>query len=105
MVRYIFVPGAKTLCLPRANVQDITTLLPEAVCQSTGADTVMVHLGSNDIMMGSSEQLKMDFKELIGSLLDTNECHIISGPLPSINHDIEQFSRLLALHNCLRDYS
>jgi hypothetical protein len=46
----------------------------------------------------------MDFKELIGSLLDTNKRPIISVTLPSLNHGIEQFSRHVALHHCLRDY-
>ena len=77
---------------------------PEAVRQSPGADTVMVHVGSNDIMKGSSEQPKMDFKELIGSLLDSNKHPIISGPLPSLNCGIERFSRLLSLLNWLLDY-
>uniref|UniRef100_A0A674BQH6 SGNH hydrolase-type esterase domain-containing protein n=1 Tax=Salmo trutta TaxID=8032 RepID=A0A674BQH6_SALTR len=99
MVRHISVPGAKTLCFPEAKVQDINRLLPKAVRQSPGADTAVVHLGSNDIMKGSSEKLKMDFKEMIGSLLDTNKRPIISDPLPSLNR-----GRLVALHNWLRDY-
>ena len=61
-MRHMSVPGAKTLCFPGAKVQDITMLLPVAVSQSPGADTVMVHVGLNDIMNGSSEHLKMDFK-------------------------------------------
>ena len=68
-------------------------------CESVtgGADAVVVHVGTNVIMMGSSEQLKMDFKELIRSLLDTNKCPITSGPVPSLNHGIEHFIRLLVL--------
>uniref|UniRef100_A0A4W5JVW4 Uncharacterized protein n=1 Tax=Hucho hucho TaxID=62062 RepID=A0A4W5JVW4_9TELE len=57
-----------------------------------------------DIMKGSSEQLKLDFKELIDSLLDTNKIPIISGPVTSLNRGIEHFSRILSLHNWLRDY-
>jgi hypothetical protein len=48
-------------------------------------DSIVVHVGFNDIMKGSSEQL--DFKELIDSLLDTNERPIISGLLL---HEAEQ---------------
>ena len=65
---------------------------------------MVVHVGFKDIMKGSSEQLKMYFKELIGSLLDTHKCPIISVPLPSLNRGIERFSRLSALHNWLPDY-
>ena len=42
-------------------------------------------MGFNDIMKGSSEQLKLDFKELSDSLLDPNQIPIISGPLPSLD--------------------
>jgi hypothetical protein len=66
-------------------------------------DSIIVHVGFNDIMKGSSEQLKLDIKELIDSLLDTNKIAIISGPIPSLNCGIEHFSRFL-LHNWLRDY-
>ena len=55
-------------------------------------------------MKGSSEQLKMEFKELIGSQLDTNKRPVISGPVPSLNRGIERFRRLLSLHNWLPDY-
>ena len=64
-------------------------------------DSIAVHVGFNDI---SSEQLKLDFKELIDSLLDTIKRPIISGPVSSLNRGIEHFSRILSLHNCLRDY-
>jgi hypothetical protein len=43
----------------------------------------IVHVGFNDIMNGSAE-IKMDFKELIDSLLDTNQIPIISGPVPVV---------------------
>jgi hypothetical protein len=49
----------------------------------------------NDIMKGSSEQLKLDFKELINSLLNTNKIPIISGPVPSLNRGIERFSKIV----------
>ena len=55
-------------------------------------------------MKDSSEQLKMDFKDLSWSLLVTNKHPIIYGPVPSLNRGIERFSKLLALHNWLRDY-
>jgi hypothetical protein len=88
MVRYISVPGAKTLCFPGAKVQDITRLLPEAVRQSPGAETVIVNVGLKDIMKGSSKQQKMDCKRTNCSLLDTNKRPIISGTLHSLNHGI-----------------
>uniref|UniRef100_A0A4W5RKQ6 sn-1-specific diacylglycerol lipase ABHD11 n=1 Tax=Hucho hucho TaxID=62062 RepID=A0A4W5RKQ6_9TELE len=54
--------------------------------------------------LGISEQPKMDLKEMIGSLLDTKKRPIISVPVLFLYRGIERFSRLLALHNWLRDY-
>jgi hypothetical protein len=47
-------------------------------------ESIIANVGFND-MKGSSEHLKTDFKELIGSLLYTNKSPIISVPLPSLN--------------------
>ena len=90
------------LCYPGARVQDINKLLPNILNQHQEIEFIIVHVAFNGIMKSSSAQL--DFKELIGSLLDTNKYPIISGPLPSLNCGIEHFSRLSALHNWLRDY-
>ena len=45
-------------------------------------DSIIVYVNCGDIIKGSSEQLKLDFKEVIDSLLDTNKRPIISGPVP-----------------------
>ena len=89
---------------PGAQVNDITKLLPNVLRQDMDIDSIVVQLGFNDIMKGRSEQLKLDFKELIDSLLATNKSLIISGLVPSLNRGIEGFSRILSLHNWLCDY-
>ena len=89
--------------LNRARVHDITKLLLNVLRQDINIHSVVVHVGFNDIMKGSSEKFKLDFKELIDSLLDTNKRPIISGPVPSLNRGIERFSRILTLHNWLRE--
>jgi hypothetical protein len=66
-------------------------------------DSIVVHVGFNDIMKGCSEWLKLDFKELIDSLLDINKRPIISVSMPSLNRGIECFSTIISLHNWLRD--
>ena len=65
---------------------------------------IIVHVGFNDIIKGSSEKLKLDIKELIDSLLNTNKRHILSGLLPSLNRGIEHCLRILSPHSWLRDY-
>jgi hypothetical protein len=44
----------------------------------------------NSIRNGSSERLKWDFEELIGSLLDTKKRPIISAPVPSLGRGSER---------------
>lgn len=78
---------AKTLCSPGARVQDITGLLPTVSCQNTG--DVAVHVASNDIRVASSEWLKQDFIELIGTLKHSKKRPIISGPVPSLSRSSE----------------
>ena len=104
LVRNVTIPGAKTMSYPGTRVNYITKLLPNVLRQDMEIDSIVVHVGFNDIMKGSSEKLKLDFKELIDSLLKTNKRPIIFGPLPSLNCGIEHFSRILSFHNWLRDY-
>jgi hypothetical protein len=54
MVRNISVPKAKTLCYPGARIQDKTRLLPTVLPQMPGADTVVIHVGSNNNRRASS---------------------------------------------------
>ena len=69
-----------------------------------GVDSVVVHVGSNNIRRASSEHLKFAFKELILALKDSKKQPVISGPVPSLGRGCERFSRLLALHIWLNDY-
>jgi hypothetical protein len=74
-------------------------MLPNVLDEYMEIQYIVVHVGFNDIMKGSSEQLK-----LIDSLIVTNKRPIISGPVPSLNCGIEHFSSILSLHNWLHDY-
>jgi hypothetical protein len=47
---------------------------------------IVVHVGFNDIMKGSSEQLRLDFKEVIDSLQDTKKIPIWPGTLSESWH-------------------
>ena len=48
--------------VPGAQVQDINKLFPNILNQHQEIESITVHVGFNDIMKGSSEQPKMDFK-------------------------------------------
>jgi hypothetical protein len=47
---------------PGAREIDITKLLPNVLRRDKDIDSIVVHVGFSDIMKGSSEQLKLDFK-------------------------------------------
>jgi hypothetical protein len=89
--RNVTVPAAKTMSYLGARVNDITKLLPNVLRRDIELISIIVHVGFNDMMKGSSEQFKLDVKELIDSLLDTNRRPIISDPVPSLNRGIEPF--------------
>jgi hypothetical protein len=59
MARDIMVPKAKTPVIPRSKSTGHNKV---ASRQMPGADTVVVHVGSNYIRRASSEHLKIDFK-------------------------------------------
>ena len=50
MVRNVTVPDAKTMSYPRARVNDITKLLPNVLRQDMDIDSIVVHVGFNDVM-------------------------------------------------------
>ena len=50
---------------PGAWANDITKLLPNVLRQDMEIDSIVVHVGFNDIMKCSSEQLKLDLQKLI----------------------------------------
>jgi hypothetical protein len=58
---------AKTMSYPGARVNHITKLLLNVPGQDMDIYSIVVYVGFNDIMKGSSKQLKQDFKELIDS--------------------------------------
>jgi lysophospholipase L1-like esterase len=94
MERNISVPKAKE------HNKGASTVLPTM----PGTDTVVVHVGSNDIRRASSEHLKIDLKKVILALRDSKKGPIISGPVPSLGRGCERFSRLLASHIWLKYY-
>ena len=62
---------------------DIDTEIPQLIEKPPSTETVIVHVGANDIRNQASEIVKADFKRLINNLLDSHKHCIISGPIPS----------------------
>ncbi|CAJ1066374.1 uncharacterized protein LOC121656406 [Xyrichtys novacula] len=67
-------------------------------------DSVVAHVGSNDLHLQQSEKLRNDFIQLIDSILDVGKQCVISGPFPSPRFGDVKFSRSQQLHIWLKDY-
>jgi len=102
IVRNIKKPSALTYCFPGAKVTDIMKKIPSILADHPLINTVVLHVGCNDIPKQSSEILKQDFIQLINSLPIHSKKFFISGPLPSLNRGIGRFSRTLSLHTWLK---
>jgi hypothetical protein len=89
-------------CFPGAKVLDVNTKLSDVLGKHVNANTVIVHIGSNDTSCRESEILKAHFKTLLISLTNTGKNIAISGPLPAYKRGIEKFSRLLSLNSWLK---
>ena len=97
---------SKTLCFPGARILDIKHRLPTILTKYSNISTIIIHIGTNDIRARQSEVLKQDFQSLRASLLDTGNKIIISGPIPTTQHNrgLERWSRLFSLHTLMKDY-
>ncbi|KAJ8342726.1 hypothetical protein SKAU_G00326540 [Synaphobranchus kaupii] len=103
MVRHL-AKHTENYCFPSACVSDIAAVAPGILRNYPTSETVVVHCGSNDIAREQSEQLEVDFKNLINILLETGHQTVISGPLPSPSFGEIAFSRIQQLHIFLKGY-
>lgn len=104
MIRHLALKNTENFCYPGACVSDIAAVMPGILRKLPASDTVVVHCGSNDIGREQSEQLEVDFKNLINVLLETGKQTVISGPLPSPSFGDIAFSRIRQLHTFLKGY-
>ncbi|CAJ1081170.1 hypothetical protein D4764_12G0010930 [Xyrichtys novacula] len=97
--------NAITRSFPSATVVDITSKLP-GLLQSLppSIHRIIVHIGTNDTAHKQSELTKRDFKSLLHILQCSGKSVFISGPLPTLTHSIDRFSRLLSLNSWLRSF-
>ena len=103
IVRNIRFFNAITHCFPGATVSDIMDKLP-VLLQSvpSSINRVIVHVGCNDTARRQSELTKNCFSDLFRLLKQCGKSVFISGPLPTISHGTEHFSRLLSLNTWLQ---
>ncbi|CAJ1074309.1 hypothetical protein D4764_12G0010930 [Xyrichtys novacula] len=102
IVRHVRFFNAVTHCFPGATVPTLLHKLPELLGSLPSSITRLVlHLGFNDTSSRQSEVTKDYFKKLFKVLTDCGKSVFISGPLPSFDHGMGRFSRLLSLNTWL----
>lgn len=103
IVRSVEIPGAVTYCLPGGKVADIIELSPMLINLHPSAHTLIVHVGTNDVMDKQSVKLYEHFESLALKIQDLGKTCIFSGPIPtSPLKGSERFSRLVSLHEWLK---
>lgn len=91
----------KRFCLPGATVEDITNSA-NSVFQETSQDsTVIIHVGTNNILSTRSEELLAKYKKMIRQFKEKSNKLIISGILPRIKGRDRFFSGAHYTNNCL----
>uniref|UniRef100_A0AAQ5ZE09 SGNH hydrolase-type esterase domain-containing protein n=1 Tax=Amphiprion ocellaris TaxID=80972 RepID=A0AAQ5ZE09_AMPOC len=103
IVRNIRFFNATTRCFPGATVAVILDKLPELL-QSIQSSVcrVIIHIGTNDTTRRQSELMKQDFMDLFRLMESCGKSVFISGPIPTLSHGAERFSRLLSLSTWLQ---
>uniref|UniRef100_A0A8C5DGL3 SGNH hydrolase-type esterase domain-containing protein n=1 Tax=Gouania willdenowi TaxID=441366 RepID=A0A8C5DGL3_GOUWI len=92
-----------THCIPGATVQTILNKPNQTLPTLPATVTkIVLHVGMNDTTRRESIRTMNEFHLLFNVLKACGKSIFISGPLPKLNRDIEQFSRPLQQHNFLQ---
>uniref|UniRef100_A0AAQ5WZ13 SGNH hydrolase-type esterase domain-containing protein n=1 Tax=Amphiprion ocellaris TaxID=80972 RepID=A0AAQ5WZ13_AMPOC len=103
IVRNIRFFNAITRCFPGATVAVILDKLPELLKSiPSSVCRVIIHVGTNDTTRRQSELMKKDFMDLFRLVESCGKSVFISGPIPTMSHSAERFSRLLSLSTWLQ---
>ena len=102
IIRHVSFNNAHTVVFPGATVALITDKIQEVTTSFPDTDSLIVHVGTNDIKKQQSELLKREFIKLFGVLKHLHYRVSISGPTPTLGRGLGRFSRLLSLNTWLR---
>lgn len=102
IVRNVSINNAHTVSFPGATVAVITEKIQDVALSFPDADTLVLHVGTNDVGKRQSELLKRDFIRLFGVLEHFHYSVSISGPTPTSGRGFGRFSRLLSLNTWLQ---
>lgn len=93
-----------TYCLSYSKVADIIKLSPVLTDLHPSAHTLMVHVGTNDVMDKQSTKLRIQLESLAITIQSLGKTCVFSGPIPTLSKSSERFSRLYSLHEWLKNF-
>ena len=102
IIRNVSIFNARTIVFPGSTVVDITDKNQEVATSFPSADSLLLHVGTNDVGKRQSELLKSDFIRLFSVLKHLHYKISISGPTPTAGRGSDRFSRLLGLNTWLQ---
>ncbi|NEQ69830.1 MAG: hypothetical protein F6K21_30930 [Symploca sp. SIO2D2] len=91
----------KRFCLPGATVQDITNSVNSVFQEASADSTVIIHVGTNNVLSTRSEELLDKYRKMIKSFKVKTNKLIISGILPRTKGRDRFFSGAHYTNNCL----
>ena len=80
ITRFIKLPCGITYCYSGCKVSDVPLDIPALLDHHPTVHTVIVHVGTNDIMSRQSIKLQSDFESLTLTLESLGKTCILSGP-------------------------
>lgn len=104
IVRHLILPRAVTYCVSGGRIIDISKLIPTLLDVHPNVNIVIAHVGTNDVMARNSLKLQRELETLCFTVESLGKRCIMSGPIPFNSTHSERFSRLLSLHNWLKNF-
>ena len=89
-------------CFPGAKVQDITNAVDYITEGCTKDTTVLIHVGTNEVMFTRSEELLQKYKVLMQKMKEKTNNIILTGILPRLRHQNKFFSKASYINNSLK---
>ena len=100
----VVFPGAITYSISGGKVQDCIKQIALLLECHPSVHTVIVHTGMCDVMSRQSTKLQLEFECLTSTVENLGRTCVLSGPIPTLRHGSERFSKLFSLHHWLQNF-
>lgn len=105
MIRSVSLPRAITFSLSGGKTADCTKLISALLDHYPTILTVIIHIGTNDIIARQSCKLHLDLEALVAIVESLGVRCILSGPIPLVTNSSERFSHSFNLHLWMQNFT